>query len=130
MNKIFFMPKWSRLVRKISGPDFKWHLKTGQKKCPKSDHSNTGQSGIRMPTVQREVIGMALVLCLGIKAKKSTVYKEMYIDHLNTRLVRYLNGPFQLETDNLKPNQSKATHICPVFKWSISQDHLRYEKKS
>ena len=50
-KNILFMPKRSRLVRKISGPDFKWHLKTGQKKCPKSDHSNTGQSGIRMPTV-------------------------------------------------------------------------------
>jgi hypothetical protein len=27
------------------------HLITGLKKCPKSDHSNTEQSGIRMPTV-------------------------------------------------------------------------------
>jgi hypothetical protein len=27
------------------------HLKTGQKKRPKDDHSNTGQSGIRRGTV-------------------------------------------------------------------------------
>jgi hypothetical protein len=43
--------KRSRLVRKISGPDFKWHLKTGQKNRPKDDHSNTGLSGIRRGTV-------------------------------------------------------------------------------
>jgi hypothetical protein len=28
------------------------HLKTGHKKCPKNDHSNTGRSGIRWVTVQ------------------------------------------------------------------------------
>jgi hypothetical protein len=46
------MPKRSRLVRKFSGPDFKWHLRTGHKKCPRNDHSNTGRFGIRMVTVQ------------------------------------------------------------------------------
>ena len=46
-NKIFFMPKRSRLVRKISGPDFECI----QKPCPKDDHLNTGRFGIWMLTV-------------------------------------------------------------------------------
>jgi hypothetical protein len=47
------MPKYSRLVRKLSGPDFKWHLKTGQENRPKDDHLNTGLSGIRRGTVYK-----------------------------------------------------------------------------
>jgi hypothetical protein len=29
MNKIFLIPKWSRLVIKISGPDFEWQKQNG-----------------------------------------------------------------------------------------------------
>ncbi len=45
------MTKRSRLVRKILGPGFKWHLKPGFQKCPRDDHSKAGQSGFRMYTV-------------------------------------------------------------------------------
>jgi hypothetical protein len=57
------MPKRSSLAEKINGqicpvPDIRYpdHLITGPKKCPKSDHSNTGRFGIRMLTVH---------ICLG-----------------------------------------------------------------
>ncbi len=52
------MPKRSSLAKKITGqicpvPDIRYpdHLITGPKKCPKSDHLNTGRFGIRMLTV-------------------------------------------------------------------------------
>ncbi len=45
------MTKRSRLVRKKSGPGFKWHLKPGPKKCPRDDHLKAGQSGFQMVTV-------------------------------------------------------------------------------
>jgi hypothetical protein len=35
-NKIFFMPKWSRLAEKKSGPDFEWLKQDGR------HHSKTG----------------------------------------------------------------------------------------
>jgi hypothetical protein len=46
------MTKRSRLVRKILGPGFKWHLKPGPKKCPRDDHLKPGLSGFRMLTVR------------------------------------------------------------------------------
>jgi hypothetical protein len=57
-NKIFFMPKRSRLEVKKTSVRFSngkkqngGHLITGPKKCPKNGHLNTGQSGIRWDTV-------------------------------------------------------------------------------
>ncbi len=65
MNKIFFMPKRSRLVRKISGPDFKWYPKTGHKLCPRNDHSNTGRFGIRMLLYMYLITGIPDKLTVG-----------------------------------------------------------------
>jgi hypothetical protein len=45
------MSKWSRLVRKILRPAFKWYPRTGPKKRPRDDHLKPGRSGFRMFSV-------------------------------------------------------------------------------
>jgi hypothetical protein len=41
--------------RQIWPPSCFFHLKTGQKNCPKNDHLNIGRFGIRWPTVHGTV---------------------------------------------------------------------------
>jgi hypothetical protein len=59
MNKIFFMPKRSRLVRKISGPDIECIRKPDKKvseKCP----------------FEYRTVRYSVAYCINFSAKKST----------------------------------------------------------
>ena len=97
------MPKRSRLVRKISGPDFECI----QKPCPKDDHLNTGRFGIWMLTVLIQACPLTHLSSFQMVNQNQPIYNKTVQASSQKFLDKFVSGKQIIGYLN----------TGPVFKW-------------